>query len=70
MVTLDTVRESSNSPVGEIASIDRGWLLELLHPLYPLTLVGEIASIDRGWLPADVEELEVGHGGRRRNSLD
>jgi len=37
--------------VGEIASIDRGWLRAvLLHSSDLGLVVGEIASIDRGWL--------------------
>ena len=36
--------------VGEIASIDRGWILELRELQRKPDKVGEIASIDRGWI--------------------
>ena len=56
--------------VGEIASIDRGWLLNPGQVFLTFEdQVGEIASIDRGWLLNSSPFDEVMSSGRR-NSLD
>ncbi len=48
---LDSREALTGEAVGEIASIDRGWIPERMTKGIKISLVvGEIASIDRGWI--------------------